>query len=438
MSYQLTAFADAYNIFYQHQYGFRAKHSVVHPLLQFSEKILQALSEGNINISIFVDLKKAFDTVDYEILLAKLEHYGVQNTELLWFRNYLTKRTQYTNIYHKGQSFDSCLLECKCGVPQGSCLGPLLFLFFINDLPNSTDLFSILFADDTTFQISGANTSDIFVRANIELKKAEQWFCANKLTLNAKKTRVMVFKNKGQHVHYQNLYLQNNIIERAGERCKENFIRFLGIWIDEDMTFSGHLSKLKSKLNSGIYALATCTKVVPFRVRKLIYHSLFESHLHFGSIIYGASNPKNLSAIETVQRKAIRVLTRSAYNAHSDPLFKKHKLLKVSDLIQMNQSIFARQFKNGKLPSSFNNFFQNIPYAEQKSRDDDYNLKKQTNIALLHFPSCRIVRGWNQNNLLLKSEADLTAFKEDFIQKKLNSYDEECSKPNCSACRTVR
>ena len=104
----------------------------------------------------------------------------------------------------------------------------------------------------------------------------------------------------------------------------------------------------------------------------------------------------------------------------------------------MNQSIFARQFKNGKLPSSFNNFFQNIPYAEQKSRDDDYNLKKQTNIALLHFPSCRIVRGWNQNNLLLKSEADLTAFKEDFIQKKLNSYDEECSKPNCSACRTVR
>ena len=438
VSYQLTAFADAYNIFYQHQYGFRAKHSVVHPLLQFSEKILQALSEGNINISIFVDLKKAFDTVDYEILLAKLEHYGVQNTELLWFRNYLTKRTQYTNIYHKGQSFDSCLLECKCGVPQGSCLGPLLFLVFINDLPNSTDLFSILFADDTTFQISGANTSDIFVRANIELKKAEQWFCANKLTLNAKKTRVMVFKNKGQHVHYQNLYLQNNIIERAGERCKENFIRFLGIWIDEDMTFSGHLSKLKSKLNSGIYALATCTKVVPFRVRKLIYHSLFESHLHFGSIIYGASNPKNLSAIETVQRKAIRVLTRSAYNAHSDPLFKKHKLLKVSDLIQMNQSIFARQFKNGKLPSSFNNFFQNIPYAEQKSRDDDYNLKKQTNIALLHFPSCRIVRGWNQNNLLLKSEADLTAFKEDFIQKKLNSYDEECSKPNCSACRTVR
>ena len=120
------------------------------------------------------------------------------------------------------------------------------------------------------------------------------------------------------------------------------------------------------------------------------------------------------------------------------PCSKTHKILKLNDLIQLNQSTFVRQYKNGKLPLSFTNFFQNIPFEEQKSRDDDYNLKKQTNIALLHFPSCRIVRGWNQNNLLLKSEADLTAFKEDFIQKKLNSYDEECSKPNCTACRTVR
>ena len=102
------------------------------------------------------------------------------------------------------------------------------------------------------------------------------------------------------HVHYHDLYLQNNIIERVGEKCKENFVRFLGIWIDESLSFSGHLAKLKSKLNSGIYALATCTKVVPFRVRKMIYHSLIESHLHFGSIIYGATSARNIEQIGTV------------------------------------------------------------------------------------------------------------------------------------------
>ena len=170
----------------------------------------------------------------------------------------------------------------------------------------------------------------------------------------------------------------------------------------------------------------------------MIYHSLFESHLHFGSIIYGASNPRNLSSIETVQRKALRVLTRSKYNAHSDPLFRKHSILKLSDLIQLNQSIFVRQFKNGKLPDSFNDFFQNIPFNEQKSRDDDYNLRKPTNIALLHFPSAKIVRSWNQNHLTLKSEADMAVFKEDFIQKKLKTYDEECSKANCSACKPTK
>ena len=437
VSYQLTAFADAFNIFYKHQYGFRAKHSIVHPLLHFTDNVFKALNEGNINISIFVDLKKAFDTVDYKILLAKLEHYGVRNSELLWFKNYLTARTQYVHLNTKGGSFSSCLLECKCGVPQGSCLGPLLFLFFINDLPNATDFFSSLFADDTTFQMTGANTSDVFLRANIELKKAEQWFCANKLTLNAKKTRVMVFKNKNQHVHFHNLYLQNNIIERAGDNCKENFVRFLGIWIDESLSFLGHLAKLKSKLNSGLYALATCSKIVPFRIRKLIYHSLLESHLHFGSVVYGATNPKNLGQIETIQRKALRILTRSRYNAHTDPLFKKHNILKVSDLIQLNQTLIVRQYKNGKLPESFSGFFQDIPFNEQKSRDDDYNLKqtRATSSALLYFPKCQIIRSWNQNNILLKSEADITNLKEDFVQKKMNTYDEECVKPNCYMCR---
>ena len=136
-----------------------------------------------LNIAIFIDLKKAFDTVDHDILLNKLEHYGIRNKANLWFRNYLTEREQFVTI--NGINSENEIV--KCGVPQGSVLGPLLFLIFINDLPNATEFFTLLFADDTTFQVSGFDTKKLFDEANMELQKASNWFRANKLTLNVKK-----------------------------------------------------------------------------------------------------------------------------------------------------------------------------------------------------------------------------------------------------------
>ena len=189
--FQLTGFADACELFYEHQYGFRAKHNVNHPLLHFSETIFQALNNGKISLAIFIDLKKAFDTVNYEILLKKLEHYGIKDVELLWFKNYLKNRQQYVNLSSLADqsSINSSKLSCKCGIPQGSCLGPLLFLFFINDLSKATDFFTLLFADDCTFQISGSNSYNLIKRANEELYRAEIWFSANNLTINSKKTK---------------------------------------------------------------------------------------------------------------------------------------------------------------------------------------------------------------------------------------------------------
>ena len=124
------------------------------------------------------------------------------------------------------------------------------------------------------------------------------------------------------------MYIGGNIITRAGNNCEEKYVRFLGIWIDEEMTFVGHIQKLKAKLNSGIYALSTCSKIVPLRIRKLIYRSLVESHLHFGSLLYGAANPKLIEPIETLRRKEIGLLARAKYNAHTDPLYKIYGILK--------------------------------------------------------------------------------------------------------------
>ena len=191
---QVIGYLYKKQILYKHQYGFRRGHNTSHPVTHFLDKIYQGFNENitSYTLGIFLDLKKAFDTVDFPILLNKLSHYGIRGISNEWFNNYLTGRQQYVVI----NGVKSSLKSIQCGVPQGSVLGPLLFLIFINDLPTATNFFTILFADDTTFQLSGSNMPELFEKANVELAKASDWFISNKLTLNIKKTKYILFRPK--------------------------------------------------------------------------------------------------------------------------------------------------------------------------------------------------------------------------------------------------
>ena len=247
---QILGFINAHDILYQHQYGFRANHNTSHPVLQLSEKIYNSLNQNpsGKTLTIFIDLKKAFDTVDHSILLEKLESYGFRNTANLWFKNYLSDRQQYVSI----NGVESDKVKIVCGVPQGSVLGPLLFLLFINDLPNATSFLTLLFADDTTFQISDIDTEFLFDKANIELEKASNWFQANKLTLNIKKTKYMLFQeeNNNSNVDTLQLKLGNKIVEQVGTNCTEKNFKFVGHVLDDSMSWIGHVEHVCKKLAS--------------------------------------------------------------------------------------------------------------------------------------------------------------------------------------------
>jgi hypothetical protein len=432
--FQLMEFLDRNDVLYKHQYGFRARHNTSQPLLHFTENISKALNSKRFNLSIFIDLKKAFETVNFDILLSKLHHYGVRNAEQQWFKNYLTNRFQYCTVHGKSSE----KLQVKCGIPTGSVAGPLLFIIFVNDLPCATDFFSILFADDCTFQLTGSDPDYLIRRANAEMIKAQSWFQANKLTLNINKTKYIMFKNKGVHAHFNDVCIGDDKIDRVGELCKEKAFKFLGHWVDENLTWDFHLKKLQSKLISANYALNTAKDFVPLRIRKTIYRSLFESHLHFGSLIYGSANPSKLSAINNLQKQAVRSVARAKYRAHADPLFQSLKILKIPDLIRLNQTLFVHKYRSDRLPPSFSNYLTpNTVGPSSGIRHADYNYQSsRINVpALCYMPTYQLIKSWNCTPISIKSEGEEDNFKLLYISKVLESYDFECLKARCYSCQ---
>ena len=200
-------FLNENNLITQQQFGFCPGHSTSHPMYLLLNKVTAALNDKKHSIIIFCDLKKAFDTCNHNILLKKLHKLGIRDMELEWFRSYLTNRQQFVSI----DSIDSILLTILTGVPQGSILGPLLFLIYINDLPKCSKLFSLLFADDTALTASHSNLDELFTFVNLEFQKLCSYFRKNRLSLHPDKTKyLLISPNSNCDSNDKKVYINNN------------------------------------------------------------------------------------------------------------------------------------------------------------------------------------------------------------------------------------
>ena len=359
---------------------------------------------------IFIDLSKAFDTVNHQILIDKLDHYGVRGRALEIFRSYLSNRKQYVNIdNHKSHT-----CSISHGVPQGSVLGPLFFLLFINDLPKCCPDGKVrLFADDTTIFFHSNNVNDIKTTGKNIMIQLTSWFNANKLTLNSEKSSFTIFKSNRKSIPN----LPDTIEFHDQEIKRTSHVKFLGVVLDENLTWNHHINELCSKLKRLFHIFYNIRNLLLKDNIKTIYFALIYSRIKYGISVYGQACDSKLKRIQTLQNQLLKVLAKKNYRFSTDMLHNEFELLKINDIVKQEVITFVHNFFSNSLPPVFDGYFETLACINNRNTRHGNNLikipKHTTNLAG-SFIKIHGARVWNILDHNLKSIKKVKNFRNKF------------------------
>ena len=430
---QMYLYFNNNNLLADEQFGFRKNHSTEYAAIKLVDHISNEMESGKTPVTLFIDLSKAFDTLSFDILLQKLNYYGIAGVNLKLMANYLRNRKQYVVF----NNHNSEITDIRCGVPQGSILGPLFFSICINDLKNASNKCKFLmYADDTTiyFNIEDFNTNNLEAEINKELEQVNTWLKVNKLSLNVGKTKMMIFHRKRKHIPELKVLIDGCNIE-----CVNSF-NFLGIMLDQGLSWNNHVDLVKKKVSKVIGILYRLKNIFPSEVLKTLYSSLIASYLNYGLLLWGKQSHK----VEILQKKAIRLITGSNYIAHTNPLFGQLKLLKIRDMFKLRLLKLYYKLCHNLLPSYFNRYQEIIELEPVRSLRQHLIHPPLIRTAYAECtPLYQLIKLINSlkedkddiilSNVELKIDSFCTfSFKVSRIF--LNRYDPVCNVENCFVC----
>ena len=348
---RLYKYLTKFNILYDYQYGFRQKHSTTQALIEITDYLKTTIDKKKYICGIFLDLTKAFDTVNHAILLDKLHNYGIRGKAHKLLKSYLTNRYQYVAL----GNLQSNKQPINCGVPQGSVLGPLLFLLYINDIVNCCNLGKIrIFADDTSDFVDGENINEVISKAEISMNNLSKWFKANRLTLSTEKSSFIIFrsqKSKLNPIPSEIKFGQNSI-------SRGTSVKYLGVTIDEHLTWNEHVETVSNNLKKCFSTFYGVRDYISKDQIKNIYYSLIYSKITYALPIYGLTSKENLLTLQRMQNKLLKVLMKKNYRYPTNQLHNELEILKVEDLVDQEILTFVSNFKNSKLPKIFDSYFE--------------------------------------------------------------------------------
>ena len=349
----IYSYSIRYKLLSDYQFGFRKNSSTTLAINKIYDEILNNIDQGMYTCCIFLDLKKAFDTVDHYFLVQKLEiTYGFRGVALDTMKSYLTNRQQYTKIGNK----HSTKQNINCSVPQGSSLGPLLFILYINDLPSASLFSSTLFADDTLLSMADKNLYTLEKRVNSELKLIDDWLQNNKLSLNYSKTCYLLF-SKHPHTSVNSkfsVYMNHSKIK------KSNSFKYLGLMIDDKLHWSAHAQYLSLQLAKCCCMLYQVRGYVTEQTLIMLYHSFACNRISYGITAWGTAADKYLKEIETKLNNIVQTITWNKKFSRVTQLYKNLKLLKLRDVYKLELTKFMHQIYNNKISFLFQDKFTKL------------------------------------------------------------------------------